>query len=112
MTLNNRSAWSVSVFNNLYVQSPRRAFEYRRDTLWDPIPEEYLTDEEKEALNLKEETLVEETEKSWDDEWEETENSELTREETVEILEKNNIEYVKNSKTETLLKKAIEHNLI
>ena len=101
MTLNNRSAWSVSVFNNLYVQSPRRAFEYRRDTLWDPIPEEYLTDEEKEALNLKEETLVEETE-----------NSELTREEIVELLEKNNIEYVKNSKTETLLKKAIEHNLI
>lgn len=48
----NLALWSHDKFSEYFKSSPRRAFEFRRDTLGDPIPEEHLTPEEKEAMAL------------------------------------------------------------
>lgn len=42
--------WSHDTFAGFMRTSPRRAFEFRLETLGDPIPEEYLTDSEKEII--------------------------------------------------------------
>lgn len=43
----NPALWSHETFAGFMRTSPRRAFEFRLETLGDPIPEEYLTDSEK-----------------------------------------------------------------
>ena len=48
--MSNPNLWSHDTFAGYMRSSPRKAFEFRRDTLGNPIPDEYLTPEEKEAL--------------------------------------------------------------
>ena len=97
--MDNRPVWTHTQFVKFFKKSPRRAYEYRRDALWCEIPNEYLTEEEKNTKT--EEKKVEETQKV-----------EFTRADLIEKLEKAGITYVKTSKDDTLLKKCIENNLL
>lgn len=46
----NPHLWSHDTFSNYFKQSPRKAFEFRRDTLWTEIPPEHLTEDEKNGV--------------------------------------------------------------
>lgn len=46
--------WNLITFTELFKHSPREAFEYRLNTLGDPIPDEWLTEEEKQAKSVAE----------------------------------------------------------
>ena len=101
--------WSHEQFTRFFQSSPKVAFEYRARCFpwvpWYEVPEEYR---DKETIK---ETVVEETIK--EEVKEETkEEVEITREQLIEKLENAKIVYAKNSKTETLVKKAIENNLL
>ena len=96
--------FDIRVFANLFKQNPLEAFQYRKNCNGDEIPEEYRKNLETEGENDL---------KKWDESDSKEENDkEYSREDLIAILEENNINYVKTSKTETLLKKCIENNLI
>lgn len=81
----------------MFKFNPRSAFEYRKACLWDEIPKEYLTEEEKQQPKQ---------------EVKEYPKQEISRDEIKDILTKNNIEFSKNAKTDFLLKMCIENNLV
>lgn len=95
--------WSHEQFTRFFQSSPKVAFEYRARCFpwvpWYEVPEEYRDKQVKEE-EIKEEVV----EKEWE--------LEITREQLIEKLENAKIVYAKNSKTETLVKKAIENNLL
>jgi hypothetical protein len=106
--------WDGRNFQRLFKYSPRQAFEYRKTMLWDEIPYEYMTDEEKKEVELKDNSDkwgLSTSEEVSDINKAEVEK-ELSRDEIKAILEKNNIEFAKNAKTEFLKKKLIENNLL
>jgi len=41
-----KRVWNLLTFNELFKISPKQAFEYRKETLWDEIPKEYQEKEE------------------------------------------------------------------
>lgn len=114
--MENKPVWNHTQFVRFFKQSPRTAYEYRKNALWYEIPEEYLTEEEKNSnkwaitneivnndiIEVKEEIKAEIVDN----------NIEFTREDLVSKLETAGIKYMPNSKDETLLKKCIENNLI
>ena len=118
------TVWQHSQFVKFFKTSPRKAFEYRKECLWDEIPEEYMTDEEKKAVKPakatktapvsvetpKEDTIqVKEVETApTDAEIVET----LSIEDMRNILDKNNIEYSHLAKEKGLMKKLEENKLI
>ena len=126
--MDNKPVWKHTQFVKFFHKSPRLAYEYRKNALWCEIPEEFMTEEEKQAkiwaindektsndTNIKEdektsiiedkkEDILENTEKTWD--------IESTRADLIAKLENAGITYVKTSKDETLLRKCIENNLL
>lgn len=73
--------------------SPRRAFEYRKLILWHEIPDEYLTEEEKNAKKQENIEEIENNDGEINDlraKYQEKFNTEVPRN------KKNNIEWIKN----------------
>lgn len=105
--------WSHEQFTRFFQSSPKVAFEYRARCFpwvpWYEVPEEYRDKQVKEEVI--EEVKEEETKEEIKEEIKE-EELEITREQLIEKLENAKIVYAKNSKTETLVKKAIENNLL
>ena len=126
--MDNRPVWKHTQFVKFFHKSPRLAYEYRKNALWCEIPEEYMTEEEKQAKILdlsnditSNDTIIKEDEKTSiigeekEDILENDENSwdiEFTRADLIEKLENASITYIKTSKDETLLRKCIENNLL
>ena len=99
---NLRKNWDSVKFNELFKYDPREAFNFRKQTLWDEIPFDYLTEEEKQERYKWEVKKVEEKEIDWD----------YSREDLEKILKNWWITFNDKWKTDTLLKKCIDSNLI
>lgn len=118
------TVWQHSQFVKFFKKSPRRAFEYRKECLWDEIPVEYMTDDEKKSTNSTKTTktspVSKETPKEDVTPVEEVETAsedveiveELSIEDMRSILDKNNIEYSHLAKEKGLMKKLEENKLI
>jgi len=126
--MDNRPVWKHTQFVKFFHKSPRLAYEYRKNALWFEIPEEFMTEEEKQAKiwvinndTTSNDTIIKKEEKTSiiedkkEDILENSENSskiEFTRDDLIAKLEKAGITYVKTSKDETLLRKCLANNLI
>lgn len=88
--------WSHETFSQLFKHDPREAFEYRLRTLGEPIPEEYLTEEEKNAVNVPQN---------------EAGNGSPDKKELMELLRTNNVTFSPAATAEKLLEKAKQNNL-
>lgn len=126
--MDNRPVWKHTQFVKFFHKSPRLAYEYRKNALWCEIPEEFMTEEEKQAKIwvisndiTSNDTIIKEDEKTSiiedkkEDILENTENSsniEFTRVDLIAKLENAGITYIKTSKDETLLRKCLANNLI
>lgn len=116
--MENKPVWNHTQFVRFFKQSPRTAYEYRKNALWYEIPEEYQTVEEKNSIKwvitneIVNNDIVEVKEEIRAKIVEENSNIEFTREDLISKLETAGIKYMPNSKDETLLKKCIENNLI
>ena len=80
--------WSFETFSQLFAHNPREAFEYRLRVLGDPIPAEWLTDEEK------------------------TEKKELNKKDLMELLKSASITFSPAATADKLLEKCVENNLV
>ena len=106
LTMWTRNAWSQPTFARLFAASPKKAFQYRFEVLWTPIPPEYadevLTETEAKEVAREIDINTIETQSSW----------ELTRDELKQKLTTAWIEFFANAKTEKLKELALENNLI
>lgn len=89
----NKSLWSSIRFADMFKHSPRSAFEFRRNTLWDPIPEQYLTDKEK---GVKEEVA----------------EQDMSRDDMKKLLTDSGVEFKGNISNDKLKEIILENNLI
>lgn len=122
--MENKPVWSHPQFVKFFKKSPRKAYEYRKEALWCEIPGEYLTEDEKNSIKwlisneteISEVNVVEEekTAEKVEEIEEETqeEQTEFTRDDLIKKLTEAGIKVHPATKDETLLKKAIENNLI
>jgi len=107
--MDNKPVWAHKTFASFFKNSPRKAYEYRRDALGNEIPDEYKTEEEK-GISIKEiteeiktesvETLVSDGQVSF------------TKEELQEKLRTAGVKFSHLAGEESLLKKCLEANLI
>jgi len=95
--------WDYTTFSELFAHSPREAFEYRKRILWEEIPTEYLTEDEKNGVK---------SEINTDELIEEIQELEITRDSVIEILKASWIKYFQWAKTEKLIELAIANNLL
>ena len=117
--------WKHSQFTTFFKSSPRKAFEYRKECLWDEIPLEYMTDAEKKWVKapktpvntptanetVKEDiTPVEVVEKDSTETVETVET--LSIEDMRKILDNNDIKYSHLAKEKGLSKLLEENKLI
>ena len=134
--MSNPNLWSHDTFAWYFKSSPRKAFEYRRDTLGDAIPDEWLTPEEKDAIangtTLPESThadtetlkeiinpldlgldLVKKTPADTEIVKDPGKKEEgYTEADLKEILKKNNIKFFGGAKLEALAELCIKNNLL
>ena len=114
--MENKPIWKHKTFVNFFKSSPRKAYEYRRDALWNEIPDEYKTDEEKGIKISIDEVIemVEEKELEVDtvETIEPVEPIEFTKEDLQAKLKEAGINFSPNAGSETLLKRCIENNLV
>ena len=101
MKIDKYEKWDWRNFQRLFAYSPREAFEYRKKMIGDPIPEEYLTEEEKKQEKV--ETVPTETVVT---------TEEYTEESLKKLLDENGVAYSHLAKLNGLKKKALENNLI
>lgn len=104
--MSNPSLWSHEKFAGFMKTSPRRAFEFRLETLGDAIPEEYLTQDEKDGINnpVISEVVANETP--------ETLEKEYSRDELKAKLDEKQIKYFKGADSQKLADLCIENNLL
>jgi hypothetical protein len=109
----NPSLWSHEKFAGFMKTSPRRAFEFRLETLGDAIPEEYLTQEEKDGKNI-ESTVTIPSDETPNETLVESDKVEVeyTRDELKAKLDEKQIKYFKGADSQKLADLCIENNLL
>lgn len=86
----NPNAWNMLQFTELFKIDPKKAFEYRFNCNWTPIPPEYC----------------DWTEEVWDT------KIEYSKEDLIKLLKDNDIKFFPWAKIEKLIEKCVENWLI
>jgi len=99
----NKKIWDHSTFAELFKYSPKEAFEYRKNMLWDEIPKEYRSEIKEE---IKDEIIIETPED------EITDVAIMSLEEKKQLLKDNNVDFHVNLWEKKINILLVENELI